>query len=193
METKRRAEVAAAAAAARAAADQAASAAAESAPRPTGMASVYGGGGAAGAGPVARPGAAPGPGGRGSVAGRATVNTAFGGEGTGGSALSPFGGRGAPFAPVRQGGDRFRETVQAAAEAGDVVVVADVDGPLSPLLESLLEQHVVVRGASRLLALGDTFVELSEGFRYPGEGVGVGVVGDSALARACCMTEGGCS
>jgi hypothetical protein len=68
--------------------------------------------------------------------------------------------------PIRQGGERFREILQAAVEAGEVVVIADVDGPMNPLLDSLLNQHVVIKGASKLLFFGDSFVELGEGFRW---------------------------
>ncbi len=89
-----------------------------------------------------------------------------GGSGEPAAVVSPSSAaRSSVVTPIRQGGERFREVLQAAVEAGEVVVIADVDGPMNPLLDSLLNQHVVVKGTSKLLFFGDTFVELADGFR----------------------------
>ncbi len=167
MESKRRAEALAAQQATRPSLLDAAAAVGDGDRRSSGIASIFAGGGGAGSGghpsaallprqsvTGARPGA------RGSV-----TTTSHGGEHT--AVLSPSAAaRNAAVTPIRQGGERFREILQAAVEAGEVVVIADVDGPMNPLLDSLLNQHVVIKGASKLLFFGDSFVELGEGFRW---------------------------
>ena len=68
--------------------------------------------------------------------------------------------------PIRQGGDRFREVLETAVQEGEVVIVADVDSAMHPLLESVLDQRVVSKGAAKLLCVGDNLVELHPGFKY---------------------------
>jgi hypothetical protein len=70
-----------------------------------------------------------------------------------------------PLTAIRQGGDRFKEVLELAVQEGEVVIVADVDGSLDPVLESILEQHTISKGATKLLQVGDNFVELSKDFR----------------------------